>query len=340
MQLPLVPSVGSPAELAQTAIPWNESFFATIIAPFKTGGIVNKLFFWWHLISWVLTLGVAGTANSGAMHWQKKTDGCASYDESCFKVPVETFTGIVGHVATASLLLSIIMILISAAVWTIDQARREVEYHMILWFLNSVSLFGSFWVYIQSGKALTSVAFYLSTATCILHVYSSVLLYSCMAAMKMVTVSRTTIPTFSTALSILVACAIQLNHISLGDAWDTGLPIAFSYGQKFVAFLVPSFQLAGLVAMVVLRRITANENSISEIEDSPFIRTTILFSFFFACCCNFYVWSYARNDTDFASGMLAQASVILSCFSVLVVFAPDAKGEFASSKYDWKGVAE
>lgn len=329
--------IATPAELARTANFANpDDFFPTIVAPFRKGGMANKLFFWWHLICWVVAIGLCGTANGGAFHWQKKTDGCDSLDESCFKVQVTTFTGVVGWVSTVSLVFSVVMILVCAAVWQINEARREVEYLMLVLFFNFVSLIGSFWVYIQAAKALTSVAFYLSTAAVIVHVYSLVLLYSCMAAMKVVTLARTTVPMFATAISILVACACQLDEISLGDYWDTGLPMPFSYGQKFCAFLVPSFQLVGIISMIVLRRITANEDSISEIEEQPFIRTTILFAFFFSACVNVYVYSFARMDTDMASGMLALASVLMSSFSVLVVFTPNARGEYASSEYDWE----
>lgn len=335
----VVQPVGAPSDLARTAAFWKPNdWFPTIIAPFRKGSVVNKGFFYWHLLCWVSTIGVTGAANGGAWYWQKITVGCDPLDESCFKVPVTTFTGIVGWVSVASLIFSVVMILVSAAVWEIDQARREVEYLMILIFFNIVSLVGSFWVYIQASKALASIAFILSTIGVIMHVYSSVLLYSCMAAMRVVSVSRATLPMFATALSILVACAIQLDEISLGDHWTTGLPLPFSYGQKLCGFLVPSFQLAGVLSMVVLRRITSNEDSISEIEESPFIRTTILFAFFFAAAINIYVYSYARMDTDFSSGMLALASMLMSSFSVLVVFSPNARGEYASSKYDWEKV--
>lgn len=330
-------TVGAPADLLRNAAVWNpDDWFPTIIAPFKSGGVVNKFFFWWHLIVWILLMGLSGTANGGTFYWQRKITGCAPLDETCFKVGASTFTSIVGWVATASCIFTVIMIVVSASVWKIDEARREVEYFMILFFFFSTSLVGSFWIFTEATHALASIAFYLSTATVILHVYAGVLLYSCLSAMKMVTVSRTTIPMFATALSILVACAIQLNEISLGDDWTSGKPFAFSYGQKFTAFLVPSFQLAGILAMVVLRRITANEDSISEIENSPFVRTTILFSFFFSACVNVYVYSFCRMDTDMSSGMIAMASMLMSSFSVLVVFNPDAKGEYASTEYDWE----
>lgn len=39
-----------------------------------------------------------------------------------------------------------------------------------------------------------------------------------------------------------------------------------------------------------------------------------------------------------ASGMLGIASLLLSSFSVLVVFQANAKGEYADSKYDWERV--
>ena len=329
------PSIGTPAELLQTATPWDRTWVPTVIAPFQKGGLVSKTFFWLHLLCWVVTVIITGIANGGAFFLQRHTTDCTPADESCFKTPVATFTGVVGWVSITSLIFAISMLLVSAAVWKIDQARREVEYYMILNFFSFVSLVGSFYIYIKSAQALSSTAFYLSTAGVVLHVYSNTLLYACTAAMKMISISRTNVPMFATALSILVACAIQLDEISLGETWDTGKPIRFAYGQKFASFLVPSFQLTGILSMVVLRRVTADEDNLSDIENQPFIRTTILFCFFFSACVNVYVYSFARMDTDMASGMLAMASMLMSSFSVLVVFAPNSKGVYASKQYDW-----
>ena len=328
-------AVGTPAELLQTATPWDPTWVPTVIAPFRKGGIVSKAFFWMHISCWVATILVTGVANGGAFFLQSHTTDCTPADESCFKTPVTTFTGVVGWVAITALIFAISMLLVSAAVWSIDQARREVEYFIILNFFSFVSLVGSFYIYIKSAPALSSTAFYLSTLGVVLHVYSNTLLYACIAAMKMISISRTTVPVFATAISILVACAIQLDEISLGETWDTGKPIRFAHSQKFASFLVPSFQLTGILSMVVLRRVTADEDNLSDIENQPFIRTTILFCFFFSACVNVYVYSFARMDTDFASGMLALASTLLSSFSVLVVFAPNSKAGYASKQYDW-----
>jgi len=340
-QLRAAAPVGAPSDLLRNAAVWDSTFTPTIIAPFRpknTNAAVSKLFFWWHLLVQCTCLGIVGTACAGTFHWQKITVGCDPLDESCFKQSASVFTSIIGWVTLVCCAMYIIMILISASVWSIDQARREVEYHIVLWFFLCCSMVGSFWVYIQSARALTSVAFYLCTAAVITQVYAGTLLYSCVAAMKMVTVSRVVVPAFSTALSILIACAVQMNDISFGDDWTTGEPLSFSYGQKFCSFLVPSFQLAGILSMIVLRRITSNENGISQLEESPFVRTTILFAFFFAACTNCYVYSFVRTDTDMASGMLGIASLLLSSFSVLVVFQANAKGEYADSKYDWERV--
>ena len=333
--------VGAVADVVRNLAVWDSTFTPTIIAPFRpknTNVVVSKLFYWWHLIVQCSCLGIVGTACAGTFHWQKITPGCAALDESCFKESASVVTSIIGWVTTVCCAMYIIMLVTSASVWSIDQARREVEYHIVLWFFLCCSMVGSFWVYISSARALTSPAFYLCTAAVITQVYAGTLLYSCMTALRMVTVSRVVIPVFSVALSILIATLCETGLISLGDHWTTGEPIYYSFGQRFVSFLVPSFQMAGILSMIVLRRITSNDDGISQIEESPFIRTTILFAFFFAACCNVYVYSFVRLDTDMSSGMIGMGSLLMSSFSVLVVFNPNAKGEYADSKYDWDRV--
>ena len=327
--------IGTPAELLKTSALWDPTWFPTVIAPFQTGGVVNKLFFWVHLLVWILTIGLSGTSNGGAWFLQRFDPACDSLDETCFSVPFSTLSGIIGWVSAASLVFSVVMIIMAASVWDINQTRREVEYLMILLFFQFTSLVGSFWIFVKASNSLTSVAFYLSLAGVVVHIYSSCLFFSCMAAMRVVSVARVTLPMFATAVSILVAVATQLNEMSLGDAWDTGLPVPFSYGQKFVGFLVPCSQLTGILSMVVLRRVSSDEDSLSDLQNWPFVRTTILFSFFFSAVASVYVFSFLRQDTDPISAMFGLAGVLLSCFSVLSVFAPNAKGEYGERQYDF-----
>jgi len=323
IHMPASATTGSIADVVGTG--FGQKWIPTLINPSRTGGGWNVFLWWFHLLVWIICVGVSCTTNIGAFHWLKSSPGCTSIQFDCYQTNPSVATIVIGFVSGGCLLVGVLMLLVAASIWTAKEYRSQLEYATLMfWFLNT-SLVGSFFIFSRAAVKEATIGYALSVASCIVHTYAFVLLYSTHATLRVVALPRAFVPTICTSIQYFSALALHTGSFSLGDHWSTGEPIRFSTGQVFVGWAAPVLQSYAVVSIVILRRVTENEINISTLSKYPFLRSTILYASGLATLCSFYVYGFSRFDTDMATGTFTFTAAALSFTSTLIVFAPDAK---------------
>lgn len=246
----------------------DKEWSSTIVNPSKSGGIVERGLFLFHLLVWVTALGLAITVNfAGPGDFMKNSTNasyipCAAGElggaQGCTDHPATAAgmyggssdaTSMLGVLGGISIILGVLTLVLSACFIKTDEfkdANYGMFINVIIQFLTLFGTTTTLYMFSRAASEPTSKFYPIALTGVIFTVYAQVLLYCCSAALGVKALPRAFIPSLTTAVQIVSAVAINS-----GDFAPTA-----SNGQKMVATLVPLFTGLAVFLMFGLRMFT------------------------------------------------------------------------------------
>ena len=310
----------------------GEDWTPTIVNPSKTGGMLQKMLFIFHIAVWVTALGVSMSINFwGPSDFMSNTTMHGNAYNAT-ENPSDA-TGLLGYTGGASLVVGVLTLVGSALFVTTDEFKGK-NFGMILnVIIQFLTLYGTTTtIYMFSrAAAVTSSKFYpIAFTGVIFTVYAQVLLYCCSAALEVKALPRAFIPSLATSVQIVSAVAINS-----GDFAPTA-----SDGQKMIATMCPVLTASAVILMFGLRALTRpggllsklnksdvaiTELDISKINTRPFLRSLFLTPYMLAGILSVYKLSFVKLDVDPTSYVFAFFGMLLNFAIIGVVFQPSAE---------------
>lgn len=339
---PVVVSIDSPGQFWSQAAGGGSAWMPSIVSPYPTnnGCCDWPVFVWWfHIVLWVMVTIFSIVANGLAFELQKRDPTCVSGMDSCFAAEPPVFRLVVGVVGAAFTLFTVLSILVSGMLLN-EAPNNYSEWYVPTFICNAISIVSTSWVFIGTASQTQTVAHGMSLTTLLLHIFASSLLYTCAGALKLPNIPRIMVGSLAFATSLLVAIGVHTNDISLGDYWDTGLPIPFSYGQKFISWMVVISHVAAFLSILVgVWLITWDDVNQVSMDERPLLRSLHVTMYSIATICALYTHSFVSKDIDMASGMLSLASFVLTLLTTALVCAPDGVAQPSFAPADKKPAA-
>lgn len=256
------------ADVQNNLVGDDKDWSPTIVNPSKTGGILERGLFLFHLLVWVTALGLSITVNfAGPGDFMKNSTNasyipCAAGElggaQGCTNDPAvasgmyggsSDATSMLGVLGGVSILLGVLTLVLSACFVKTDEFKDENYGMFINVIIQFLTLFGTtttLYMFSRAASEPTSKFYPIALTGVIFTVYAQVLLYCCSAALGVKALPRAFIPSLATAVQIVSAVAINS-----GDFAPTA-----SNGQKMVATLVPLFTGLAVFLMFGLRMFT------------------------------------------------------------------------------------
>ena len=324
---------GDVASFTQTAA--GESWTPTVINPAKTGGMTDLVLFYVHILVWLVALVLSCIVNFGVGGFMSKnatyvacavgeigdTNGCGGMGGSvdypnAWATDNLKMIGVLGGISS---ILGVLTLLGGAAVLDAAAYAKTVWLNSLVQFLTLFGTVSTFYIFANAAVSTESGFYWLTLFACIFCGYAQVLLYCTSAALDVLALPRAFIPSLASSVQLISAIGV-----SSGD-FKHASGLEFTDAQKTVAWLVPVFTIISLVLMIGLRRITRDDDAVSQLGDRPFLRSIVLTPFLTGALLSVYKLSFVQYSTNAAAYTFGFLGMLLSFTIVGVVFVPSGE---------------
>lgn len=286
-----------------------------ITGPLVAGKYENYARLCFHVVVWVVALGLACTAgfgiqgDSGFLEPDDDVNGTVS-NSSYILSPSDT-TKYIGMTSALCLIFGFLFMLASASVWDFEYFQEWGWPNVALQTFTNYAFVGQLHILIHAAAVPENDFFGVSLSACVFTGYLVVLLYCISASLDFLMLPRGFIPS--------LAISFQLVNYQVIEADEGGAPPGgYTDEQKEVALALVLVNAFALIIMVALRLWTRESAMVDvlktdykkqDLGDFPFFRSIVLTMYTAAAALSVYEWS-------FTSG----ANPGVWCFSALSVF--------------------
>tara|TARA_Y100000591_G_C21802441_1_gene682865 strand:+ start:436 stop:1536 length:1101 start_codon:yes stop_codon:yes gene_type:complete len=343
----------TPGELWKVGTGTKSDWVATIVNPSANGGTTQQVLFWFHILVWVVALGLSCTVNFGAVffigeHVDPYVDRPAAPPSSPVPTsesgeappspPPPDFTGgLSGHNAMAigilggvSSILGVLVLLYCAAMLDTEEYKTKPLLNAVLQLLTLFGSVASVFIFAEASRNSGTAIFWVALFGVLFLGYAQVLLYCTSAALGVPKLEKAFIPALAFSVQLILALAISdgtfrcvhTDHIH-GHGTDFG---NLSYEnctewQIASAWIAPGTTVLAL-ALFVLRseKPSAMLNAYIE-KTSTFYKSLFLFLLLSGGVLSIYILSFVQpafSPTAYMfalSAMLTQFAIIITAFS-------------------------
>lgn len=314
----------------------------TVVNPAEEGGPVATGLFLWHLIVWVIAIGLTSAVNFGVNGGTYKDyvwnpspagGGAAAWEWVAYAdgtKQIALFSALAG-------IIGVLGIILSTALYDANTYKLSTGTNTIITFLLNYSLVGSFFIYCRAAQHAQAGEFYnLALAGVLFHAYAVCLFYSCSAALETLALPRSFIPTL--AISVQLVNYLEINdgefHCRTAEApadavtTDSNINAAAACtdNEKSIALWIPLLTAIAVGVMIAGRKLVRNASEGgSQVKNAPFVRSAILMLFLLSAVLSLYKYAFmAANITDRVARMFGLLGLLLQFAIVSIVFIPSA----------------
>ena len=332
----------TPGELWKAGTGTKGDWVATIVNPAEKGGTTQQVLFWFHILVWVVALGLSCTVNFGAVFFiGEHVDPYvmnASLGVSPPSSPPPEFPGglsgnnamAIGILGGVSSILGVLVLLWCAAMVDADEYKNRPILNAVLQLLTLFGSVASVFIFAETSRNSGTAIFWVALFGVLFLGYAQVLLYCTSAALGVPKLEKAFIPALAFSVQLILALAISdgtFRCVHTDHIHGHGTNFAsLSYEnctewQVASAWIAPGTTVLAL-ALFVLRAESKSIGINAYIEKtSTFYKSLFLFLLFSGGVLSIYVLSFVQpafSPTAYMfalSAMLTQFAIIIAAFS-------------------------
>jgi hypothetical protein len=319
----------------------------TIVNPSTTGGMVEKLLFWFHLSVWVTALILSCVVNFAAPGFMSNGTNATGYSEPNSYHGISDTVRSIGIIGGTGSIVGVLVLLFAASYYTAEEFTGNPIFDengtrkpnpagqqglIVNVIIQIATLFGTtctLFIFSQAAAATANGYYGLTMTAVIFLVYAQILLYCTSSAMAVRALKRAFIPSLAVAVQFVSAMAINSGDFYPGATTQ----------QKTIAWVIPILTLIALLMMFTLRIGTmpggflskymtgekpegASSFTVSNIKQRPFLRSLFLTPYLVSGILSVYQLSFVKGDSDPTSYTFAFFGMMLNFVIIGIVFNP------------------